>query len=589
MVEVLPIDIEKPFDPENLQTIVAVINGKVNVETKFDTKSVKDLKEIKFTNKDKKLFIKKIDPKYLDESKKILKIFKEDTLIKKKEKIDKKSPEVIEKKKIEEKQKKEKFKRKFLKSLNPQGLDPDGDGDGMLNALEITFGFNPRDPSDAALDADGDGLTNLQEILNNLNPNNAADAALDADSDGMTNIQEILNNLNPNNDADAALDADDDDLPNILEFNNGTSPIVANPDVDKDNISNEYEVENTAKGMNPYVVSKFSDKVDDNYYANNVPADVNDDKYINFTDAIKSVLGDAATIGDGISDIDELLNQANIKSLYNITDPKLDLDPTHYNLHRIIERIQEYRTIVNNVNNLGVAAWEDFDHHWYDEKGQQLAVDDPRFNPAHENYNTLYDPKNWTLFLIVNISKTLQLLDGSDGLGGSFNNFDLNGVLIQAGVVNAAPLSSLLMNSNADIGGLLFRMYKIMDPDGDYIKNSDEEFATNTWAAAPALDTLVENKIEDYVDIITQANPIYIELNPDFSVTSPFTGQLLLNAANASYPHALLRSNLEFNDAAGAPVLCPGNTPMLRYPVPGQSGKFIFICPRNAETQPPTP
>lgn len=41
----------------------------------------------------------------------------------------------------------------------------DTDGDGMSDAFETQYGFDPNDPSDASLDADGDGITNLNEYL----------------------------------------------------------------------------------------------------------------------------------------------------------------------------------------------------------------------------------------------------------------------------------------------------------------------------------------------------------------------------------------------------------------------------------------
>jgi len=42
----------------------------------------------------------------------------------------------------------------------------DGDGDGMPDAFESRFGFDPDDPFDAARDADGDGYSNIEEYIN---------------------------------------------------------------------------------------------------------------------------------------------------------------------------------------------------------------------------------------------------------------------------------------------------------------------------------------------------------------------------------------------------------------------------------------
>jgi hypothetical protein len=50
----------------------------------------------------------------------------------------------------------------------------DSDGDGMPDAWEIQYGFNPADPSDAALDADGDGQSNLAEFLSGTDPRDAS-------------------------------------------------------------------------------------------------------------------------------------------------------------------------------------------------------------------------------------------------------------------------------------------------------------------------------------------------------------------------------------------------------------------------------
>jgi hypothetical protein len=48
--------------------------------------------------------------------------------------------------------------------------DLDDDNDGMPDAWETQYGFNPLDPSDAAEDADGDGISNLDEYLQGSDP-----------------------------------------------------------------------------------------------------------------------------------------------------------------------------------------------------------------------------------------------------------------------------------------------------------------------------------------------------------------------------------------------------------------------------------
>ncbi|HEU0011373.1 MAG TPA: immunoglobulin domain-containing protein, partial [Verrucomicrobiae bacterium] len=47
----------------------------------------------------------------------------------------------------------------------------DTDDDGMPDLWESANGFNPGDPSDAALDADGDQASNVQEYLAGTDPN----------------------------------------------------------------------------------------------------------------------------------------------------------------------------------------------------------------------------------------------------------------------------------------------------------------------------------------------------------------------------------------------------------------------------------
>lgn len=51
-------------------------------------------------------------------------------------------------------------------SLDPGQACSDGDGDGMPDAFESRFGFDPDNPFDAAHDADGDGYSNIEEYIN---------------------------------------------------------------------------------------------------------------------------------------------------------------------------------------------------------------------------------------------------------------------------------------------------------------------------------------------------------------------------------------------------------------------------------------
>lgn len=65
-------------------------------------------------------------------------------------------------------------------------------GDGMADAWELRFGFDPDDLSDASLDADGDGMTNLEEFQNGTNP-----LLADTDGDGIPDGVEDANGTDP--------------------------------------------------------------------------------------------------------------------------------------------------------------------------------------------------------------------------------------------------------------------------------------------------------------------------------------------------------------------------------------------------------
>jgi hypothetical protein len=57
--------------------------------------------------------------------------------------------------------------------LWPDCLNPDDDGDGMPDAWEVQYGFDPHNPDDAQGDADLDGISNLAEFKNGTDPTKA--------------------------------------------------------------------------------------------------------------------------------------------------------------------------------------------------------------------------------------------------------------------------------------------------------------------------------------------------------------------------------------------------------------------------------
>ena len=117
--------------------------------------------------------------------------------------------------------------RFLFHAVSPEAAD--GDGDGMPDWWEELHGFDPADPSDAALDPDGDGLSNLAEFQAGTDPRRP-----DTDGDGMPDAWEAAHGTCPFL-HDALSDPDGDGLANIEEHAVGTD--VLNADTDGDGVT----------------------------------------------------------------------------------------------------------------------------------------------------------------------------------------------------------------------------------------------------------------------------------------------------------------------------------------------------------------
>ena len=152
----------------------------------------------------------------------------------------------------------------------------DQDRDGITDARESYWGFNPYDADDATEDADHDGLLNIEEIRLGLDPLSASTygtpdleyvnttwnlgwqrclspgspATLtdnDTDGDGMSDAWEHRHRLNLRDPSDAIRDPDKDTLSNLTEFRFQTHPRIPKT---QNNVQDRTRLYATGKPLN---------------------------------------------------------------------------------------------------------------------------------------------------------------------------------------------------------------------------------------------------------------------------------------------------------------------------------------------------
>ena len=99
-------------------------------------------------------------------------------------------------------------------------LSGDTDGDGIPDDVEVRFGLDPNNPSDALQDLDNDGLTAVEEITLGTDLRNA-----DTDRDGINDGEEVNSGSDGFVTNPLLADTDGDGVRDLLEVQTGSSPI----------------------------------------------------------------------------------------------------------------------------------------------------------------------------------------------------------------------------------------------------------------------------------------------------------------------------------------------------------------------------
>lgn len=185
-------------------------------------------------------------------------------------------------------------------NVGPNPCNPDVDGDGLLDGNEVSIGTDPN-----TFDTDGDGLSDGVEVAIGANPLHP-----DTDGDGLIDGLEIAfttNPLNPDTDGDGLTDGQE------VTLANGTgcpNPVMA--DSDGDGLSDGFE---HGAGLNPCDADSDHDGLSDaneaTFGTNPLNADTDGDGLLDgYEVAIAAGSGcpsptNPDSDGDGLSDGDE--------------------------------------------------------------------------------------------------------------------------------------------------------------------------------------------------------------------------------------------------------------------------------------------